>query len=236
MAEEKNEKDTVSYLNDLFPESELSINIPVLEEGTSNTVGCFSLKNMNEEKFQEILSLYGDFYWSIDVYAQCKENNYSKELVGNIILVVSENKIVDYGGYGYDAPYHYAILVDTSNRNFEFSTKINESIPEGKTLELPISFFPDKSCSLTYYIELEVYDGNENYKIVSDKKDLNFDICSYFDSSFCDAKCIGEHMNDASGYYEPEFVTFPYAIFDKEKSKFLYNYDIIYNDEELKRE
>lgn len=218
----------IKILDKILNEEDRATTISMIKSGTSQSIYCFPISNMNMELLNWILDEYGSFGWRITIYVQYEENNYERIPIGEILLVVEKEGISDYGGMGFNSPVKYAILIDTDMENYEFSSNINEGIPKGSTLELPICFFPNKSCSLTYYVEMEVFDGIKNYRIQSEKKDVCFKIHSYHTSftDFCDAVFIKEHRYDKNFYFDPSYITFPYASFDYENNQFRYYEDI----------
>lgn len=70
----------------------------------------------------------------------------------------------------------YGVCIDTSKSSFSYQDSIEEYIQPNETLTLPICFYPDKSCSMTFYVEFTAVYGNDEIVIQSDPVTLTFEV------------------------------------------------------------
>lgn len=104
----------------------------------------------------------------------------------------------------------YGIAVDSSIESFEFSEDISEFIAPNGIIDIPICFFPDMSCSMDFYIELEIFDGKEFFSVKTDVKNIYFRVSH-------GAKNINKNIELADAASQnpyldlySTFMTFPY--------------------------
>lgn len=197
-------KDEDGFLNMLFGEDDLSVHLPLIEYGSGQEIKCANFDNLNKEAYEELLYKYGEFFIEVTMSAKCDEVDFGT--IWRTVLRCSSGGIEDIGGLGYNAESAYAIIVDTGNDNFVLDVDISQNIPAGGILELPLCFFPDKSCVLSYYVEFEVYDGFENYSIHTEKRNIEFFVNSCYDN--IEYKDVSNGVNDPLN----SFITYPYAI------------------------
>lgn len=104
----------------------------------------------------------------------------------------------------------YGIAVDSSIDSFEFSEDISEFIKPNSIIDIPICFFPDMSCSMDFYIELEIFDGKEFFSVKTDVKSIYFRVshsAQYINENieFADVANQNPYLDLYS-----TFMTFPY--------------------------
>lgn len=98
--------------------------------------------------------------------------------------------------------------MDTNKLSFKFSQSIQEVITAGEALELPIFFFPNRSCEFDYWIEFEVSNGGTEQKIKTDLKHIKYSVNSFIDANIYDAS----KLEELKGWKEDvEFVSYPYS-------------------------
>lgn len=200
-------EDADGFLNMLFNEDDLKVFLSSAEYGSVQAASCASFSNMNEEAYDELIHKYGVFFIDVDIIAKCDEVDFGE--VWYMELMCSSNGIVDTGGMGYNADSAYAIIIDTDNDSFVLDVNIHENISAQSILELPLCFFPDKSCTFSYYVEFEVYDGLDNYTICTEKRDIEFFVSSCNDN--IQNKDVSNMSKDRPYY----FIPYPYATLTK---------------------
>jgi len=196
-------KDSNGYLERLFDEENLCVNVSKLESGECQVLNCIELKSINRKVLEEMLNEYGEFDCCISVYAKSLEKDY-EEIGYGILLRFTSQRIEQLDGKGVGADLVYGIIVDTDNNNFAFEAEINENIAAGDILELPICFFPDRTSSFSFHIVFEVFDGYKNYFIESNTYNINFCVDSYEMKNYKKNK---EYISKDSCI----FGTYPYA-------------------------
>ena len=72
----------------------------------------------------------------------------------------------------------YGVRIDTSQEFFDYEETIRESIQPQETLALPICFFPDKSCRMSFYIEFSTLHNGKEIFCQSDPVTLEFEVSS----------------------------------------------------------
>lgn len=156
--------------------------------------------------FSYLLSNEDIQYYAIDLEVSCDElsDNYIYNTGYNII--VENGEIYVYlGGGGGGNEVIYGIHIDTANSEFEFSQPILEEIKAGEVLQVPIFFYPNKSCEFDYYVEFTVQNGNKQQTIRSDVKHTKYRISSLMDTSIYDAS------NEAIAHDQyVRIISFPY--------------------------
>ena len=121
-----------------------------------------------------------------------------------LILLITPDGL-DYMGGGAPSIMAYGIYIDTDKSKFSFSKNVSEIIKPNSNIDLPICFFPNMSCSMTFYIELEIFDGEKYITVKTEKKNMYFRVshaAECVDGSKVDNNCQ-ENADDI-------FVSYPF--------------------------
>ena len=141
---------TLKDASDVIDFSGYSTNVDFLEYG--NNISTSIHLNMSDFSY---LTSYGNCDYPIYLEIKYKESDNTFVYETECVIRVEGTEVYvphDGGGLG-SVQCCYGICIDTSSSNFEFKQSIQEVITAGEVLELPIFFFPDKSCEFDYYIE-----------------------------------------------------------------------------------
>lgn len=196
-------EDENGILNLLFEKDDLRLFLPSVEYGNITNLKCVNLEKIDIDAYNSLIDVYGEFNIHIAVYANSDECDFGA--IGYIELHCCADSIEDMGGYGYGGDTAYAIIIDTDNDSFVLDVNVSECIPAGSILELPLCFFPDRSCTFSYYVMFEVFDGFESYTIKTEGQDIEFVVDSCCDVNVKDIS----NMSNQEQYF---FITYPYAI------------------------
>lgn len=180
--------------------------IDKLEYGTRDTVSI----QLNMSDF-EYLTDYGDCEYPLNLEVRYRESDDAFTYKTRCIIRVEGSEVfVPDTGYGKGASKNaYGICVDTNKYSFKFSQSIQELITADETLELPIFFFPDRSCEFDYYLEFEVSNDGTRQKIKTDLKHVKYIVNSFTDANRFDAS----KLEELKGWKEEvECVSYPYSI------------------------
>lgn len=185
--------------------SKYSKYIDKLEYGTRDTVRI----QLNMSDF-DYLTDYGDCEYPLNLEVRYRESDDAFTYKTRCVIRVEGSEVfVPDTGYGKGASKNaYGICVGTNKSSFKFSQSIQELITAGETLELPIFFFPDRSCEFDYYIEFEVSNEGKNQKIKTDLKHVKYIVNSFTDANRFDAS----KLEELKGWKEEvECVSYPYS-------------------------
>lgn len=122
------------------------------------------------------------------------------------------------GDYGAPSVFAYGIVIDTDKSEYSFEDNISENIKPNGMIDMPICFFPDVSCYMDFYIELEIYDGSEsNFTVRTDEKSVYFHV-SHSSSNYDGKEISGDF------YYTPDeyFISYPYSEKAGDSSQIMY--------------
>lgn len=90
-----------------------------------------------------------------------------------LVFWITPEGMISIGG-GAPSIMAYGIYIDTDESEFSFSKNVSEIIKPNSNIDLPICFFPNMSCSMTFYIELEIFDGEKYITVKTAEKDMYF--------------------------------------------------------------
>ncbi|MCI8347496.1 MAG: hypothetical protein HFJ12_06100 [Bacilli bacterium] len=160
-------------LDDFIVENKHSIFIPSIPAGERVDLPIWEVYDLIKE------NCTGELY----LKANCVDSD------GNVInvmddkfifIAICDGEFTSAGGLG-PSEEIYGIKINTSSENYEYSFNISESIKAKERIELPICFFPDKSCSLKFRISFTVvYNNNDRMNISTDWAELKFQISSLY--------------------------------------------------------
>ena len=166
--------DKDQILSKYFNKEDLNIKITSLKAGESIDV---FFPNVNKYIISPNKSEYE--YISINPVIQIKtdskENIFDKFLP---IYLYNEKIIID--EIGGNEGFHgvYGITVNSNLNTFQKEFDVNESINIGEILDIPICFFPNKSSSMDFHVEFDIFNGTSEETVSSDIKKLEFNIPS----------------------------------------------------------
>lgn len=123
----------------------------------------------------------------------------------NVEQIHIYNEGIFVGDYGASGACVYGIAINTDQNTFIKEFNINESINSNNILDVPLCFFPDKSCSFDFYVEFDIFDGINIETIKSEIKHLYFDISSVY-SKWIN---IDENIVNLQDEY-CDYITYPY--------------------------
>lgn len=193
-------------INDFIDFSGYSANVNLLEYG-NNTDTSIQL-DMGEFSH---LTNYGDGDYPIYLELTFNESDDTFVYETECSIHVEGTKVsvcFDGNGTGGPSGICYGICINTDKSSFEFKQSIQEVITAGETLELPIFFFPDKSCEFDYYIEFAVNNAGKKQRIKTDIQHVKYKVDSSMSSSEWDV----EKLIELKGWREiVNMVTYPYC-------------------------
>lgn len=147
--------------------------------------------------------------------ASCIDKN------GDTIHVLDENLIYisiydgqfsSAGGFG-PSEEIYGVKIDTSNKKYEYEYNISECIKAKERMELPICFYPDKSCSLMFRVTFTIAYNNSNDRmnVSTDWAEIKFQVSSISSYGLNDVldyskEQLSEMIHEYPGYMK---VTYP---------------------------
>lgn len=194
-----NDRDNI--LSEYFNKEDLIINIPKLKSGEMTKV-LF----LNKDKM--IKSPNIDFNYSVAVnpYVQIYIDN-SENVFQDLMPIYLYNDKVEIDAIGGNEGFYgaYGFMIDTNLNTYRKEFNVNETIGAGEIFDIPICFFPNKSCSMSFYIEFSVFNGYNEQIISSDSRNIEFHLSSIdskyvnFDNSIIDLQSIYDDEN--SIYY-----------------------------------
>lgn len=150
---------------------------------------------------------YGSENYSLEVLVKYNEKVYE---TCNLSLTYYEgNLLVSSGdGRGGSSRLTYGICFPTNEDYFNLTENVQENITAGETLEMPVLFFPDRSCSFNYYIEFTVNNGEEKQIIQTEKQSLKYVVSSFADLTENDCKNETSILNNIENI---GIITYPYC-------------------------
>ena len=138
---------------------------------------------------------------------------------GNAIKILSGKKIVCIDprglylpGAGEGSDLIYGIKVDTSKRKYSKSENISEIIGAGEILVLPICFYPDKACNMTFKVGFEIENKGKQQIVYSDPRQLEFYVssCPEDNLNYEADTYMGEAIGDLSEVRADCLISYPY--------------------------
>lgn len=163
------------------------------------------------------------FFPSVDKYIQTpNENEYEYVSIRPIIQIRNEGKVENFEDFIPIYLYNDKILIDeiggnegfygvygiTVNSNlstFQKEFNVNETINVGEILDIPICFFPNKSSSMEFHVEFDIFNGFSEETIFSDIRKMEFSIPStgtqYVNFDNCTVDVQEIYNNTESRYY-----------------------------------
>lgn len=99
------------------------------------------------------------------------------------------------------------LMIDSNKSEDTISFAVSENIKGGCILELPICFFADRSCSFQICIEIVVFDGEKEYSIYTEPRDIELMISHYSTYWNYDGKYIEDNYECLD---EDTLISYPY--------------------------
>jgi len=197
-------------LDDFIVESKHSIVVPSISAGERIELPIWNAHDLIKDNCDKDLFLN----------ANCVDIN------GNTIPIANENPIyigirdgefTSAGGFG-PSEEIYGIKIDTSNEKYTYEYNISECIKAKERIELPICFYPDKSCSLKFRVTFTVVYNNSNDRmnVSTDWAEVKFQISSIAPYGLNDASDYSsEQLSEMIQGSPPGFVKVTYPAVDR---------------------
>lgn len=194
-------------LQDLFDEENLNSYCDRVNAGTRKDVTILFPSKMKYNIFE---SLKENEDITIPISIELSYNEMKEPFVYEDLLVIRKSDMyIAFGGQGALSDKVYAIPIDTESDVYTLSSQISENIEAGNTLEVPLYFFPNKSCSFDFDVEFTVGNLEEEYTIKSESRELNFEISSLYKfSESTDIQTLQAYYVDG----DPNFISYPYKL------------------------
>lgn len=200
--------DKENLLLEYYDKKDLFYEIPELKMGETKILHILDkslMKKIPDVPYDNPIHVLPIFVFDSD------EISVSKEEMS--IGICNEGPYV--GDYGDSGACVYGIKINTDNAEYSEEFSINECVDAGDILDIPICFFPDKSCKMRFYVEFDIYNGFDTKTIKSEVRYLDFNI-----SSLCSEwSNIDVSTLDLRNVYQDEeyfkYITFPYNKFKK---------------------
>lgn len=194
-------------ITDIFRTTDFEKTVDVIKSGEEASIPLLNYKDIIDN------SLSGVVLFQIEI--SCQENE-EKTVFGSYNIKVAPQilEVPEGGGFG-DSILVYGIMIDADKDKFEFSKNIMEEISPGEMLSVPIICFPNRSCKLDFYIELEITSGENKYKIKTDTITQEFEVLrEYQNASFTQKNGNAYYYKEDSGqqkqYIPTERYSFPF--------------------------
>lgn len=188
-----------------FNKEDLYIKIPSLKIGES--IPVFFPK---VDKYIKVPNENDYEYISIRPVIQVRTDSMIDNFEEFIPIYLYNDKIVIDAIGGNDGFYGvYGIVVNSNLNAFMKEFNVNDTVEVGEILDIPICFFPNKSSSMEFHVEFDIFNGKNEETISSDIRKMEFNIPSSgtnyvnFDNCTID---IQEIYNDSSGLY---YISYP---------------------------
>lgn len=173
-------------LGDFIDSDKHSIDVACIKAGEEEKIGLWDSSDVVDSSYEG----------SVGIIVKCidNENNnlpvdyYFEDECAYISLKKGKFSSMGRGAPGESI---YGVRIDTSRDTYKHEYNISEIVQANDRLELPICFYPDKSCSLKFRVILEaVYNNkNETMEIATDWAMIGFQVSS-----------IGGDVRDADSY------------------------------------
>ncbi len=198
-------------LNEYIKNNKLFLTIDGIKTGENKTVRLWENDDLISKTNSDV----------INFTAKCRDIDGNEVQViyfsGNsqyLSVDINEGKFLNEGKGG-PSDSMYGVCIDTSKSFFSYKDSIEEYILPNETLTLPICFYPDKSCTMTFYVEFTaVHDGKE-ITIKSDPITLEFEVLSIGGNGIYDATEYSEYDLKKISYEERGFCLVSYPFIDK---------------------
>lgn len=199
-------------LKDLFKEMVL-VDIPILKMNEEIYTTLFTSKQIKQRNIHSV-SIFPNFEMNCEEFTDSKIDS---PIDGIGVYVEKEHEphfFLD-GGLG-DSEYIYGMLIDATKNKDIYESNISECIPAGNLLNMPIIFFPNRSCELDFYFEVEVISSFRKYTIKTEMLHKEFDIVPNVDGYVDGAKLDpSEYENNEDS---EELISYPFRKADKTKA------------------
>ena len=186
----------VTDLDTIIAEENQTLQIPLLKAGETKEIRLWSKADILQSDFEGMLKVKAACEFAL---GQSYGVRYPFESA-NIFVTKGEFYTAGAGDGGLAA---YGLEIDTSKKSYKQQIKILEKIDGNSRLELPICFFPDKSCQCKVRIKLEVVGNNDKrHTVATDYAEVDFIISSSQHDRFI--KRI--YLHNGSEYTEGELL------------------------------
>lgn len=136
----------------------------------------------------------------MNLFAKCRDADGNdipvRYAMGNSMYLGIYNGRFNFGGENGPNEDIYGVKIDTTYDTYEYTFNISASIKDKERIELPICFFPDKSCTLKFRVKFTAVYKNKRIPVETDWAKLKFQVSSV--SSY--------NLNDVRGFRKEELI------------------------------
>lgn len=193
--------DKDQILSKYFNKEDLYIKIASLKAGESIDIffpkvdKYVTIPNENEYEYISIRPI-------IQIKTDSKVSIFDKFLP---IYLYNDKILIDEIGGNEEFYGVYGITVNSNLSTFQKEFNVNETINVGEILDIPICFFPNKSSSMEFHVEFDIFDGFSEETVSSDIRKIEFSIPStgtqYVNFDNCTVDVQEIYNNTESRYY-----------------------------------
>ncbi len=193
--------DENGILSEYFNKKDLMIEVPELESGSFLLVHF-----LNEDKMIKSPNIDQNNFFTVKPFVNITMEN-GEKYSQNLLPIYLYNDKVEIDIFGGNEGFYgvYGIMVDTSKSEFQKDFNVNETVNAGEILDIPICFFPNKSCYMDFYIEFTIFNGSNEEIISSDLKNIEFNVSSidakYINLDNCIVDLQSIYSNSDGRYY-----------------------------------
>ena len=192
---------------------ELTDKSGLLSEYFSSEDLIWSINSLSPNELENILLLtndnllkYPDSEVIIDgiLTITCNETDSAFTLDEYTSFIITPEGLSMCGG-GDDSLSAYGIYIDTDKSTYDFSRNVLEPIKAHSNINLPICFYPNMSCNMTFYIELEIFTGTKTKTIRTEEKNMHFRV------SHAATEYTNYYNNNFEFFPDETFVSYPFT-------------------------
>ncbi|EOS34996.1 hypothetical protein C804_01122 [Lachnospiraceae bacterium A4] len=197
-------KDTENILSKYFNAEDLIVRIPKLQASDSITVEF--LDNNKVIKFPDISE---NEYITIRPFCEVKIDEIVQDSQ-NLCQVYLYNNKTEIDAIGGNEGFYgvYGIMINANLNKDRIEYYVNEIIPPGKILDIPICFFPNKSCNMEFYTEFNIFNGFDEKIISSEVRNVQFKISS-INSHYINIDNKTFDLQHISGIENDYYISYP---------------------------
>lgn len=192
-------------MDDIFDNLVLA-NIPLLQVNDEKYTTIFTSEEIKQMNLQSVC-----IFPMLNISSNEISNLKYDEFIDAIYINVENESYPTFyfdGGWG-DSLYIYGMMIDARKKEDIYESNISECIPAGNLLNMPIIFFPNRSCELDFYFEIEVVSSAKKYTIKTEILHRKFDVVPKHDGYF-DGKDLTFSEYQNYKIYDEELISYPF--------------------------
>lgn len=170
-------------LSDYIKKDKLFLSVEGVKAGGKKTIRLWKNEDLITEKYSCVINFTANCQ---DVEDNKIQVDYALGNSQYLSFDINEGKLLP-NGKGGSSDSLYGVCIDTSKSKFSYQDSIEEYIQPNETLTLPICFFPDRSCEMTFYVEFTAVYGSEELVIQSKPTTLVFEVLNVDNNGLYDA-------------------------------------------------